>query len=92
MVRRALVPTPRRESAGTSLYWRGSSRRQVRLEVFDVLGRRVRTLAQGSYEAGEHALQWDGRDGSGVRLSAGVDHVRIHAGAFRAQRTMVLLP
>lgn len=64
----------------------------VRLEVFDVLGRRVRTLADGSFDAGLHALTWDGRDASGVLLSAGVYVTRIHAGGFSAQRTMVLLP
>jgi hypothetical protein len=63
----------------------------VRLEVFDLLGRRVRTLAEGSFEAGEHTVQWDGRDANGAPLSAGVYHARIHAGEFRAQRTMVLL-
>jgi flagellar hook capping protein FlgD len=64
----------------------------VRLEVFDLLGRRVSVLADGTFEAGEHAVQWDGRGAHGALLSAGVYVARIHAGEFRARRTMVLLP
>ncbi len=64
----------------------------VQLEVFDILGRRVRTLAEGPFAAGVHAIQWDARDAHGALLSAGVYVTRIHAGAFRARRTMVLLP
>jgi hypothetical protein len=64
----------------------------VRLEVFDLLGRRVRTLTDDSFEAGEQAFTWDGRDASGASLSAGVYVARVHAGEFRAQRAMVLRP
>lgn len=63
----------------------------VQLEVFDIMGRRVGTLADGTFEAGEHAVSWDGRDTHGARSPAGVYHVRIKASEFRAQRTMVLL-
>lgn len=41
----------------------------IDLAVFDVLGRRVSTLATGSFEAGSHRVQWDtGSLASGVYL------------------------
>ncbi|MEZ4654861.1 MAG: FlgD immunoglobulin-like domain containing protein [Candidatus Eisenbacteria bacterium] len=52
----------------------------VELGVFDVKGRRVRTLAEGSFAAGVHEMQWDGRDEDGVRAGAGVYLVRLVAG------------
>lgn len=64
----------------------------VRIEVFDLLGRRVRTVADGAFEAGEHERPWDGRDAGGALVPAGVYLTRMHAGEFQAQRTMVLLP
>jgi hypothetical protein len=64
----------------------------VRLMVFDVLGRRVRTLVDQTVAAGEQAFEWDGRNESGSPSPGGVYHARVQAGGFRAQRTMVLLP
>src|SRR4029077_16451726 len=34
---------------------------EVQLELFDVSGRRVRSLVSGALPAGEHTLAWDGR-------------------------------
>lgn len=45
---------------------------RVRLEIFDAQGRRVRMLAEGTYPAGFHALEWDHRDDGGQALGAGV--------------------
>jgi hypothetical protein len=64
----------------------------VRLEVFDAQGRLVRTLADGQFPAGFHAVEWDQRDKSGRALGPGVYLYRIQAGSFRDQKKMVLLP
>ncbi|MEM8600047.1 MAG: M14 family zinc carboxypeptidase [Bacteroidota bacterium] len=59
----------------------------VRVEVFDVLGRRVAVLADESRAAGTHALVWDGRSASGARVGAGTYVVRLVAdGQVQAQR------
>lgn len=63
---------------------------RVRLEVFDAQGRRIRTLAAGSYPAGSHAAEWDHCGDGGQALGAGVYVYRIEAGSFRDQRKMVL--
>jgi hypothetical protein len=65
---------------------------QVRLEVFDLLGRRVRTLASSEYPVGEHSIEWDGRQEGGAAVRGGVYLCRMIAGAFTAKRMMVLLP
>jgi hypothetical protein len=62
----------------------------VKLEVFDVRGRRVKTLANGEWAAGHHALEWNGRDAVGRRVSAGVYLCRMEAGSFRASRKLVV--
>lgn len=45
---------------------------QVEAAVYDVLGRKVRTLFDGRVPAGEHVLTWDGRDQQGARVASGV--------------------
>jgi hypothetical protein len=56
----------------------------VEVSVYDIAGRRVRDLHRGALPAGEARLEWDGRDDSGGRVSAGVYLVRAQAG----ERTM----
>jgi hypothetical protein len=51
----------------------------VALAVFDVTGRRVRTLVVGVFEPGEHTAQWDGRDGVGRPTASGLYFVRLEA-------------
>ncbi len=50
----------------------------VRVSVFDVAGRQIRTLEDRSVPAGRHSVQWDGRDASGRSAAAGIYFVRLH--------------
>ena len=52
----------------------------VELAVFDLLGKRVRTLIAASTSAGTHHSIWDGRDESGLVSPSGVYFVRLRAG------------
>ncbi len=64
----------------------------VWLEVLAVDGRRVRRLLAGSrFEAGTHAVSWDGRDDGGRGLAAGVYVVRMRAGDFTTARKVQLV-
>jgi hypothetical protein len=49
----------------------------VRLEVFDVAGRRVALLASGPLARGVHRREWDGRDEHGKQVGAGVYFIRL---------------
>ncbi len=64
---------------------------KVRLEIFDLQGRRVAVLADGLYTPGAHACEWDGRSG-GWKARPGVYLCRLQAGSFQAQRKLVLVP
>jgi hypothetical protein len=63
----------------------------VRLSVFNVLGRKVKTLAEGSFAAGEYSFEWGGRDESGRSVASGVYLYRLQAGEYSEMRKMVLL-
>jgi hypothetical protein len=52
----------------------------VELEVTDVAGRHVRTLAHGRLQAGSHVSEWDGRDSAGAKSPAGVYLVTLRRG------------
>lgn len=64
---------------------------RVSLSVYNVLGQRVRTLADGVREAGRHSVVWDGRDGAGRRLGSGVYLCRFEAGGASSTVRMALV-
>jgi hypothetical protein len=65
---------------------------RVRLELFDLHGRLVRRLVNGSMIAGFHAAEFDGRDDRGIRLLPGVYHAQLtHDGVVAEHRKVVIL-
>jgi len=66
-------------------------RTRVRMDVFDVRGAHVTTLASGIFSAGAHRVQWNGVDSSGTPAASGVYYLRLRAGKRTLQRKMLLL-
>jgi hypothetical protein len=58
----------------------------VKLEVFDILGRKVATLVNGQERAGEYAIEFDGS-----KLGSGVYVYRLTSSGFAVSKKMVLL-
>jgi PKD repeat protein len=58
----------------------------VKLEVFNICGQKVTTLANGIFNAGTHTVSWDGS-----RVSSGVYLYRLEAGDYVENRKMILL-
>jgi endonuclease/exonuclease/phosphatase family metal-dependent hydrolase len=77
-------------SGGTTLRFDLAQSGGVRLEVFDVAGRRVTSLASAPYFAGVHAVRWTGRSDAGQTLGSGVYFVRM-TGHFATQTVRVTL-
>lgn len=64
---------------------------QVRLEVYDLAGRHVRTLADGPMTAGRQTATWDGRSDAGERVASGVYFCRLVVGTRELSRKVVVL-
>jgi hypothetical protein len=76
------APRPNPTSGEVTLSLELPSPGQVEVGIFDLGGRRVRTLHRGPAEAGMLHMKWDGRDASGRTAAAGLYFVR----AFQAGR------
>lgn len=61
------------------------------LEVYNVLGQKVRTLLQQQVEPGYHVVLWDGNNDQGMRVSSGVYYYRISSAEFNDIKKMALL-
>ena len=64
----------------------------VTLNIYDITGRKVRTLTSSDWPAGRHSLEWDHRNDAGVRLGPGAYIYRLQTGEFRAEKKMIVLP
>ncbi len=65
---------------------------QVRLDVFDAAGRRVRTLHDGVLTAGRHQIVWNGQDDRGRQAASGVYFARVRTadGQTDSRRMMMV--
>jgi hypothetical protein len=64
---------------------------ETTVAVYDVAGRRVRTLHAGATAAGPRTIMWDGRDSRGTRAPAGVYFVRVHHAGTTANEKITLV-
>jgi hypothetical protein len=83
-----ISPVPAREGAQVRLATLGQE--QLSLEIYDVSGRVVRTLASGPAGAGTTDVYWDGRDERGARLPSGVYWCKLRSSPDRSRRIVVL--
>lgn len=74
----------------TILYYLPESGR-VRLEIFDVSGRRIVCLVDGNKERGNHSAVWNGATESGKPAATGIYICRLTAGRETLSRKMVLV-
>jgi hypothetical protein len=85
----APIPNPCR--GATRLRFALPSDAVVRVSIHDLQGRQVASLLNGMQPAGWHALSWDGGDGRGANLAAGVYVVRLETGSGTRARKLVLV-
>ena len=63
----------------------------VDIGVYDIAGRRVRTLARGPQSPGRHVTSWDGRDERGAEVRSGMYFVRVRIGTELRHLTVTFL-
>jgi predicted GH43/DUF377 family glycosyl hydrolase len=61
------------------------------LKIYDPAGRLVRVLVDGHLPAGAHFAEWEGRDGAGRAVAAGLYLYRLETTTFAETRRMMLV-
>lgn len=83
------IPNPFNQSTRISFALERESR--IALEVYTLLGAKVKVLAQGTYPRGRYSVVWDGTDASGRAMPSGVYFYRVTTPQRVETRRMVLL-
>lgn len=85
----AAVPNPVRGPADIRFHLPAPG--PANLTLWDVTGRTLRVLRDGSSPAGWNSELWDGKDGNGERVPAGVYFLRLTANGTKAQTKVVVI-
>lgn len=64
---------------------------EVRLVIYDVLGREVRILVWQDQPADHHVVAWNGCDNGGQRVSSGMYFYHLQAGGYSATKKMLMV-
>ncbi|NMC98824.1 MAG: T9SS type A sorting domain-containing protein [Bacteroidales bacterium] len=62
-----------------------------KIEIFDSIGRLIRTIDDGYRNAGNYKISFDGNNGSGIKLSSGVYYYRLVNNGNAQTKKMLLL-
>ncbi|MCH7761699.1 T9SS type A sorting domain-containing protein [candidate division TA06 bacterium] len=63
----------------------------VRLVIYDITGRMIRTLVDEEQEMGDFTIEWDWRDELGKQALSGIYFFTLAVGEFEAMQKVILL-
>ncbi|MBD3224496.1 MAG: T9SS type A sorting domain-containing protein [Caldithrix sp.] len=78
-------------NATTSISFYLPRKMHATLIVYDLLGRKVKTLADRRYNAGEHSLRWKGNNEQGNKVGSGIYIVRLQTEQGMQSRKALLM-
>ncbi len=78
-------------NATTTIQFSLKQKDDIVLSIYDIMGRRVNTLYNGTLSAGTHHLTWNGTDNSGEVVSSGMYFYRIETSDITISNQMLLL-
>jgi flagellar hook assembly protein FlgD len=61
------------------------------IEIYDILGRKLKTLIDSPLNAGVHSITWHGESDDGKPVSSGVYFVRYIAGELKGEIRIIML-
>jgi hypothetical protein len=78
-------------TARTTIAFSVASQAHVRLDIFNIRGQKIASLATGVHTPGRHLIEWDGRDQQGHRVSPGVYLCRFETTSYASVKKLLVL-
>jgi hypothetical protein len=85
----ALANQPNPASGATDIKFSLAADERIELSIYDLSGRAVRSLAKGTFSAGQNSVHWDGLDSSGRPAAPGIYMVRLKGTHTQATHNVV---
>lgn len=78
-------------NGGTIIQYSCAADANVTLNIYNILGQKVKTLVSAPMPAGVHTVSWDGRDDHGGQVASGIYLYRLITGTFVQSKKLVLV-
>jgi hypothetical protein len=88
---RLASPYPNPFNSGVNIRFYSGEQTQVKLEIYDLLGRKTAVLFDGNANIGSNEFRWNGLDISGNETSSGIFFARLTDGKRVSSKKIVLL-
>ena len=75
----------------TIIHFRAGASAQIKVEVYNILGRLLAIPVRGYFAAGEHTVSWDGADTNGNSLPSGIYIQKFSSGKFTSYRKLTIV-
>jgi len=89
--RLSISASPNPFNTTTAISFSLPSAGDVSLEIYNILGNKLRTLVQKPFDAGAHRIVWNGADDMNVAVPSGVYFYRLQANGMTMTRKMALV-
>ncbi len=92
VLRTLLLPSyPNPASGDVSISYNLSTEGQVRVGVYDIMGRMVKTLVNCRQLPGQYNMTWDGRNDTGAKVANGVYFYKLDTKGFTSTKKLTIL-
>ncbi|MCK9211171.1 MAG: T9SS type A sorting domain-containing protein, partial [Ignavibacteriaceae bacterium] len=75
----------------TSIEYQLSTQSRVKLEIFNVMGQKIKTLMNEEKLPGYYNISWDGKNDSGASVNSGIYFIKFSSAKFSEIKKMTLL-
>ncbi len=78
-------------NSGTTIAFRLHGTMPVKLDVYNLLGQKVKTLIDATLYSGDHTTFWDGTTTAGMACPSGIYYCKLMAGSQLQSRKMIMV-
>jgi hypothetical protein len=75
----------------TNISFSLKTRERVSIDIYNVLGQRVKSLVNSELNPGTHTVNWNGKDNNGRNVSSGIYFYKMQAGKYSNTKKMILM-
>lgn len=84
----ANYPNPFQSSTKIDFYLKSSGKTKV--SIFNIKGEKVKTILSDNLEAGDHTVQWDGKNSADTKVKSGIYFYKLEFNGYSRIKKMVL--
>ena len=74
----------------TSIRFDLSQTSQIEINIFNAAGQKIRSLVNGNYNAGQHEIEWDGRNDAGLKVTSGLYFYQLMSDNYTKVMKMIM--